>query len=110
MTQTAEPTDPVAVGSATPGPITGDPGGANGDQSPGSDDKIIGAAARRLARNHPYADLADVEELLRRALETTADATAHGYRLVLAERAVRSQLRADPRHEVRPEPSPKEQR
>lgn len=46
-----------------------------------------------IVHDHPDVDAAEVESMLRRQLAATDDATVHHYRVVLAERNVRWELR-----------------
>ena len=62
-----------------------------------ADARAIGAAIDACARAYPGATMARVEQLLWTFYERTTDARVQQYRVLLAERETRAQLRRDER-------------
>ena len=58
------------------------------------DHRALGALESQIARDHPEAAPSEIRALITAHLARTADARVQHYRLLLAERAVRSHLRS----------------
>jgi len=58
---------------------------------------VLGQIERSISNDYPWASTDHIGEVLRSRYERTRDARVQNYRLVLAEREARSQLRHEQR-------------
>jgi hypothetical protein len=81
-------TRPATASTARPSSV-GQP--ESGDRD--ADARSVVALARQLADRYPDVPVAEIERLITWCLHDTAEAKVQGFRLILAERAVRNHLR-----------------